>query len=385
MRFPTILVLGLLLPLLLRSQSEDAGTMSLERVNVGLTMMGKREILAALRKVNSNQLDHPAPDAPAAAEPLHHIWMRVTWYTGVAAAWEATGDASFLKQSLAYGRELHWQVGDDPDGPNRLFPIQLWAELYLAKRDRAMIEPSITWLATPGPLTPAGSKLWYMDAQNADTPPIPYVDSLYGAPALAMLAEITGNAEYRRAMDAFFDAVTTRLFDHESGLYYRDPTFIGRKTPNGRKILWSRGNGWAFAGIPRVLNYLPDQDRGRERYLAIFRRMALELVRHQGADGLWRMNLDDNDQFPNPETSGSGFFCFGLAWGVNHGVLSRREYFPAVERAWGALVRNLSPQGRILWGQPEDSEPNPIVSDSTPEFVTGAFMLAGSEVYKLAP
>jgi rhamnogalacturonyl hydrolase YesR len=359
--------------------------MSLERVNVGLTMMGKREILAALRKVNSNQLDHPAPDAPAAAEPLHHIWMRVTWYTGVAAAWEATGDASFLKQSLAYGRELHWQVGDDPDGPNRLFPIQLWAELYLAKRDRAMIEPSITWLATPGPLTPAGSKLWYMDAQNADTPPIPYVDSLYGAPALAMLAEITGNAEYRRAMDAFFDAVTTRLFDHESGLYYRDPTFIGRKTPNGRKILWSRGNGWAFAGIPRVLNYLPDQDRGRERYLAIFRRMALELVRRQGADGLWRMNLDDNDQFPNPETSGSGFFCFGLAWGVNHGVLSRREYFPAVERAWGALVRNLSPQGRILWGQPEDSEPNPIVSDSTPEFVTGAFMLAGSEVYKLAP
>jgi len=25
------------------------------------------------------------------------------------------------------------------------------------------------------------------------------------------------------------------------------------------------------------------------------------------------------------------------------------------------------------------------VRDSTPEFVTGAFMLAGSEVYKLAP
>ncbi|HXQ81900.1 MAG TPA: glycoside hydrolase family 88 protein, partial [Opitutaceae bacterium] len=134
----------------------------------------------------------------------------------------------------------------------------------------------------------------------------------------------------------------------------------------------------------RVLSYLSDQDPDRERYLAIFRRMALELVKRQGADGLWRMNLDDPDQFPSPETSGSGFFCFGLAWGITHGTLSRREYFPAVEKAWAGLVRNLSPEGRVLWGQQEDSEPNLIVRDSTPEFVTGAFMLAGSEVYKLA-
>jgi unsaturated rhamnogalacturonyl hydrolase len=373
MRLPTLLGLVLLFAPLLKSQPGDAGA-----------MMGKREILATLRKVNTYQLGHPAPDAPTAADPLHHIWMRVTWYTGVMSAWEATGDPAFLEQSLAYGRELHWQLGDDPDGPNRLFPMQLWAELYLVKKDHAMIEPSIRWLATPGPLTPAGSRLWYMDAQNADAPPIPYVDSLYGAPALAMLAEITGNKEYLHAMDAYFDAVTTRLFDRESGLYYRDPSFIGRKTPDGRKILWSRGNGWAFAGIPRVLNYLPDQDPGRERYLAIFRRMASALVRRQGADGLWRMNLDDNDQFPNPETSGSGFFCFGLAWGVNHGVLSRGEYLPAVEKAWDALVQGIGPEGRVLWGQQEDSEPNPIVRESTPEFVTGAFMLAGSEVYRLA-
>jgi len=356
-----------------------------EGKNVGQTILEKREILDALRKANSYQLAHPVLDPSEAAEPLRHLWLRVTWYTGVVAAWKATGDPSFLEQSLAYGRGLHWQVGEDPDGPNRLFPIQLWAELYLAKSDRAMIEPSIKWLATPGPLTPEGSKLWYMDAQNADSPPIPYVDSLYGAPALAMLAKITGNVEYRHVMDAYFDAVTARLFDHESGLYYRDPNFIGRKTPNGRKILWSRGNGWAFAGIPRVLNYFPDQDPGRERYLAIFRRMAPELVKRQGADGLWRMNLDDQDQFPSPETSGSGFFCFGLAWGINHGVLSRKDYFPAVEKAWAGLVRNLSPEGRILSGQQEDGEPNPIVRDSTPEFVTGAFMLAGSEVYKLAP
>jgi hypothetical protein len=31
-----------------------------------------------------------------------------------------------------------------------------------------------------------------------------------------------------------------------------------------------------------------------------------------------------------------------------------------------------------------DSEPNAVARESTHEFVTGAFMLAGSEVYKLA-
>jgi unsaturated rhamnogalacturonyl hydrolase len=385
MRLPTVLGLILLLPLALKSQPVDAGPPGPGGKAVPETTRDKRAIRAALREVNAYQRAHPVPDPAEAAEPLSHLWPRVTWHIGVVAAWEATGDPSFLEQALAYGRELHWQVGKDPNGPNRLFPIQLWAELYLAKSDRAMIEPSIKWLATPGPLTPAGSNLWYLDAQNADSPPVPYVDSLFGAPALAMLAKITGNVGYRATLDAFFDSVTSRLFDRETGLYYRDPNFIGRKTKNGKKILWSRGNGWAFAGIPRVLDYLPDQDPDRERYLAIFRRMAPALLTRQGADGLWRMNLDDPNQDPSPETSGTGFFCFGLAWGINHGVLSRREYLPAVERAWAGLLRSLSPEGRILWGQQEDAEPNAIERDRTPEFVAGTFMLAGSEVYTLAP
>src|SRR5580658_9123953 len=101
MRLPTILGVALFLPLLLKSQPGDAGAMSPEGDRVGQATMGKPEILAVLRKVNSYQLAHP--DASAAAEPLHHIWMRVTWHTGVMAAWEATGDPSFLEQSLAYG------------------------------------------------------------------------------------------------------------------------------------------------------------------------------------------------------------------------------------------------------------------------------------------
>jgi rhamnogalacturonyl hydrolase YesR len=352
------------------------------------TLPRKSEILAILRKVNAYQLEHPIVEMSGSGrpitDPLEHPWPRTVWYHGVMAAWQATREPAFLEQSLAYGRQLQWQVGKERMGPNRLWPIQLWAELYLAKKDPAMIRPSVEWLATPDPLSPAGSPRWYLDARNKNAPPIPLADSLYGMPAFALLAQATGDRKYIEIMNAFFDGTTAVLFDKMSGLYYRDPTYIGQRTARGKKVFWSRANGWVFAGIPRVLNDLPKHDASRQRYLDIFLRMAPEIVKRQGADGLWRVNLDDQEQFPNPETSGSGFFCFGLSWGINHKILSRGQYLPAVEKAWAGLNQSLSPEGKVLWGQPVDAEPNAVARESTHEFVTGAFMMAGSEVYKLA-
>ena len=246
-----------------------------------------------------------------------------------------------------------------------------------------MIAPVIKWLATPDPTSPAGSKQWYLDPYGSDKGQV-YVDSLYGASALVMLAKATGDQNYIDIMNAFFNDVTGRLLDKKAGLYYRDPRFIGQRSANGRKILWSRGNGWAFAGIARVLEYLPMNHPSRKQYLEIFRRQAAELVKRQGPDGLWRANLDDPDQFPNPETSGTGFFCFGLAWGINHGVLNRQEYLTAVEKAWAGLTQSLSPEGAVLWGQQVGDQPNVVAHESTHEYVTGTFLLSGSEVYKLA-
>jgi rhamnogalacturonyl hydrolase YesR len=348
-------------------------------VTTGPVLPKKQQILALLQKANSWQMAHPV------MKPEDRNWERATWYTGVMAAWKATQDRSFLDQALAWGRQHEWQVGTEPAGANRLFCVETWTELYLVKKDRDMIEPAIKWLATPDPISPAGSKQWYLDPYgDSKEHELVYVDSLYGASALAMLAKATGDGKYIDIMNAFFDDVSGQLLDKESGLYYRDPRFIGQRTANGKKILWSRGNGWAFAGIARVLEYLPKDHPSRQHYLEIFRRQAAELIKRQGADGLWRVNLDDPDQFPSPETSGTGFFCFGLAWGINHGVLNRKEYLPAVEKAWAGLTQSLSPEGKVLWGQPVGDQPHQVTSESTHEYVTGTFLLSGSEIYKLA-
>ena len=369
---------------------QAAGTMVAPRDSGAVEEIpGRQAILSILRKVNSYQLAHPVLEERQSAhrskDLLRRPWPRATWYTGVMGVWKATKDSSFLEQALDYGRQLRWQVGEEQVGANRLFPIQIWAELYFAKMDRAMIEPSIVWLSTPDPLSPAGSKRWYLDARDSlKEHPVAYVDSLYGAPALAMLAQATGDKKYLDIMNSFFDDVTGQLFDQESGLYYRDPSYIGQRTTNGKKILWSRGNGWAFAGIARVLEYLPKNNRSRQRYVDIFVRQAGELIKRQGADGMWRANLDDPNEFPDPESSGTGFFCFGLAWGINQGFLNRQEYLQAVRKAWRGLTQNVSPGGKVLWGQLVDDQPRATARDSTHEYVTGAFLLAGSEVYSLA-
>lgn len=331
-----------------------------------------KEVLELMRRVNAWQSAHPL------LPPDDRNWERGTWYTGVMAAWKATRDPSFLNQAVAWGRQHNWEVETkEKAGADRIFCAQTWAEACLARKDRAMIEPVIRWLDADAPNSPGGAKRWYMwNGRN-------YVDALYAAPLFAMLARATGQPRYLDLMHAMFWDITADLFDKEEGLYYRDNRFIGQTTASGKKIFWSRGNGWAAGALVRVLEYLPRNDPHRARYEELLRTMAASLARRQGGDGMWRTNLADPGQAPGPETSGSGFFCYALAWGVRNGVLPKPEYLPAVKRAWAGLRSAVSPEGKVLWGQKVADRPDQVGQESTHEYVTGAWLLAASEVYRL--
>jgi rhamnogalacturonyl hydrolase YesR len=199
-----------------------------------------------------------------------------------------------------------------------------------------------------------------------------------------MLARATGDHKYLEWMNAFYWDVYDELFDREKGLFYRDERFIGAKNAMDHKVIWSRGNGWVFAGLPRILGYLPKHEPGRDRYEALFKTMAAAIAARQGQDGLWRPNLADPDEFPMPEASGTGFFIYGLGWGVREGVLDRKLYLPVVEKAWVGLAGCVSEEGKVQWGQPVGDRPVAVQREDTHEYVTGAFLLAGSQVFSLA-
>ena len=122
----------------------------------------------------------------------------------------------------------------------------------------------------------------------------------------------------------------------------------------------------------------------RPRFEQLFKDMAAKVLACQQPDGLWHSSLLDPGSYPSKETSGSGFFTYALAWGVNQGLLDRTTYEPAVLKAWTALVGCVNDDGKLTRVQPVGADPKTFNPDSTEVYGVGAFLLAGSEMYRMA-
>ena len=175
-------------------------------------------------------------------------------------------------------------------------------------------------------------------------------------------------------------------------------------TPSGKDIYWSRGNGWVFVALARVLDILPTSDPHRDTYVADFKAMAKAIVPLQRSDGFWNENLIDPSHCASiglagddgPETSGTAFFTYGLAWGIRKGLLDPAIYGPALQNAWTGLS-TIALQYDGLLGYVQSTGALPCTEDSMhpgrlgptqladfDDFGVGGLLLAGSEVYKLA-
>jgi rhamnogalacturonyl hydrolase YesR len=88
--------------------------------------------------------------------------------------------------------------------------------------------------------------------------------------------------------------------------------------------------------------------------------------------------------------TGTALFTYGMAWGIRQGLLDANVYGPVVTKAWCALVSAVHTNGFLGYAQGTGSKPSdgqPVTFDSTPNFAdypVGCFLLAGSEVWKLA-
>lgn len=325
-----------------------------------------------MHRVNAYARQHPWTETD-------RNWIRATWYTGVMGAYEVTLDPAYLDQALAWAEKHQWQPGSERAGGNVLTCGQTYLQLYFLKKNPHMIRPIVNWLDSDQPNTPSGAKVWYLEGGRR------YADSLYvGPPTLAMLAQATGDSKYLDWMDAFYWDVYTELYDKEDALFYRDKRYIMQKTSLGRKTLWSRGNGWVLAGLPRILRYLPSEHPSYARFKKLYLNMSASVASRQHDDGLWRSNLGDADQYRMPESSGTAFFTYALAWGINQRFLDRETYLPVVMKAWQGLTRCIHKDGKLGWVQPVDGKPRPALPETTHEYAVGLFLLAGSEVLKLA-
>jgi len=356
----------------------------------------KEFIKLIIEKVNNYQIAHPW----AAKD---NNWIRGTYYTGVMAAYQATGEKKYLDQCNDWGKEHNWKlptakIGSRYSGTNLMTCSQTWLESYMVEKKNYKIKSTFVNIISDTIKNPVTEPLtFYFESGRR------YVDALYVCPpTLAMMSKITKDPKYLNWMDGFFWDVYGNLFDQKENLFYRDDRFVYhekadtinynakarrsypyRVTPNGKKVLWSRGNGWAFAGLARILKYTPTEYGNYQKYKKLYVKMAEELKKRQQSDGFWYPNLDDSKDYGSKETSGTGFFVYGFAWGINNGILSRDEYLPVVEKGWEALVSSVSNEGKVQWGQLEAASPFVTLQEDTHEYVSGIFLLAASEIYKL--
>jgi len=110
--------------------------------------------------------------------------------------------------------------------------------------------------------------------------------------------------------------------------------------------------------------------------------MAVKLKAVQKPDGYWPPSLLAPENSP-PETSGTGFYVYGFAWGVKHGLLDAATYRPAIDKGWEALTRAVAKDGRLGWVQQVSDRPESVAETDTQYYGVGAFLLAASAVAQL--
>lgn len=261
--------------------------------------------------------------------------------------------------------QFYLSLYQETKNPKMLLPTKERFEWILANRKTGTLE----WTAKP------------TDAHNRWG----WCDALFMAPPVwARLAKITGDRKYLDFMDEEYHATYDLLFDKQDKLFWRDSSFFPRREANGQKLYWARGNGWVFGGLALMLPDLPEDWAPRAFYLDLYKTMAGRLREIQRPDGTWSMGLLGGvEGYPNKETSGTGFFTFGIAWGINQGLLDRATYEPSALKGWDALTKSVQADGLLGHVQPVGDAPGQSFPDKSEVYGVGAFLAAGSEIYKL--
>ena len=314
-----------------------------------------------------------------------NLWTRGTYYTGLMALYSIDPRDEYYEYAVNWGEAHEWHMRDGINrNANTHCAGQTYIELYNIdpKPERiAKIREAIEMM---------------VDSEKKDD--WWWIDALYMAmPTFTKLGLVEEDEKYFQKMyDLYLFTKESHggdgLYNEADGLWWRDENFKPPyKTPGGKDCYWSRGNGWVFAALARVLDIIPEDAIGYEDYKATYLKMAEALVSKQRKDGFWNVSLDDPEDFGGKESSGTSFFVYGMAWGINNGLLPKKEYISAVSNGWQALIKEAVHQdGSIGYAQATGDKPSdgqPVTYDSKPDFedyTIGAFLLAGSEVYHLA-
>ena len=332
------------------------------------------------------------PETHRAKSENPKFWIQAAFYVGLTKWTETSGNKDFLaliekmakEQNYALDLDRPYHADDHAIGQTYLWLTEQTGNTEAYKPTQALFDMILADPPTVG-----------LEMIDVERQPLKrhiegncqtrwcWADALFMAPRTWLkLSNITGDPKYFEYADKEFWASADYLFSEQYGLFFRDSRYFEMKSDNGEPVFWGRGNGWVFAGLPLILEDLPENHPSKPRYLDLYQKFAASLLELQTEEGYWPASLMDPDKVKTPEISGTGFITYGLAWGVNNGILTDDRSREIVEKGWAAIERAVEPSGRVNWVQHVGKSPDPVKKSDSQLYGVGAVLLAASEMVK---
>ena len=302
-------------------------------------------------------------------------WTFAALYTGFMAVPKAANGKKYQQAMLQMAKKFNWQPGPRVAHADDQAIGQTYLELYFRYHDPAMMAPIRQRMDAVMALPDDPEKpLWW------------WCDALFMAPpVLAKLSRATGDRKYLDFMDHEWWITSSLLYSPSNHLFFRDKSFLDKHEANGSS---SSGRAATDGSLPRWRGCWPEMPPdypSRPKYVAQFKEMAGGSC---GAAGRGRALAAWTAGCGGLSAAGELRLCVFCLWRL-HGESTTafwiaRNISRCVQKAWQGLLSHIYEDGRLGCIQPIGAAPGDFTAASSYVFGTGAFLLAGSEVYRLA-
>jgi rhamnogalacturonyl hydrolase YesR len=315
-------------------------------------------------------------------QKIDNNWDGGAYFSGIMGLYQTTKEQKYLDSATAWGNYYNWTPYNGVNttvGDNQCCE-QTYCEIYALNPTTANSKMITTVQAN---LVNEFDKV-----RTAHTNVWTWCDLCYmSPPAIARFATVSNQPRFLDTMDLCWWGTSKMLYDSTHHLWFRDGSYINQKTSNGSPVFWSCGDAWVLGGMARVMQYMPKTYATRAKWEKQFVDVCTAVKAQQGSTlypGLWTTSLLDHQQYPDPECSGSAFFCFAMMWGVNNAVLDSTAFLPCIKKAWTGLVANVNTDGKLLRCQVPSAAPAniPLNPSNNLGEGEGAFLLSGQELVK---
>ncbi len=181
--------------------------------------------------------------------------------------------------------------------------------------------------------------------QKPDQPHGPlWIDTTFGVCQFeVLLGQAFGHPEY--IADACFQMKEHHavLFDPATRLYHQAVNFSPTQYYSA---FWGRGEGWGVNALIELIADLDPDHPDRPEFIKAYREAMAGCVAVQDADGMLHQVLTVPESYV--ETSGTGLVFYGMARGIDLGILDPEQYRAPLLAALRGMTRYIALDGSVF-------------------------------------